>query len=166
MKTTTARSTTDPPPRGGSESPWLPLSDNGRWPRVGVLAIVLLAGGWHLTRSLDVAVVDLAEMLAEPDAHVGETVMLGNVRVVAMEGDSVDLWSPWTPARATPPPEGLAIGDPVSLVGTFGADGRVHVEQWQVHEQLKLKKGIGISVLALAIALAWWDLRRERSARA
>ncbi len=137
-----------------------------RWLAVLALAALLLAGGWHLSWSLDREITDIGEMLAEPEAHVGEAVMLGNFLVVSVDGDQAELWSPWCVTFAHPHPDDLAVGDAISLRGTFGEDHRIRAAEWRVHEGLWLKKLIGLGAFALVIGLAVWDLLPRRRARA
>jgi len=158
-----APSTTDP--RRGRLLASL-LSDRHRWLKFAALTVLLLGGGWHLSWRLDRDIVDIGEMLADPDAHVGQPVMLGNFKVVAIRGDEAELWSPWTPALAHPCPAELQVGDAVSLRGTFGADHRILADTWSVHELLWLKKAIGLAAMALVIGLVGFELIALRRPRA
>ena len=160
----TAPSTTAPRSRG--LPPGHPLSDRFRWLKVLALAALLGAGGWHLSWRMDRDVVDVGEMLAAPEAHAGHPVYLGNFKVVSIEADQAELWSPWAVTRAHPVPPDLQVGDAISLRGTFGLDQRIAAAEWKVHEGLLVKKLIGISALGLVLLLVLWELLALRRARA
>jgi hypothetical protein len=142
------------------------FSNRLRWLKIATLGALLLAGGWHLSWSLDREIVDIGEMLADPAAHVGHPVMLGNFKVVSIDGDQAELWSPWTPAVAHPCPAELRVGDAISLRGTFGADQRILADEWSIHDLLWVKKVIGLTGMALALGLVAWELVALRRARA
>ena len=92
--------------------------------------------------------------------------MLGNFKVVSIDGDQVELWSPWTLAVAYPRPDELKLGDAISLRGTFQADQRIRADEWSIHDLLWIKKIIGLSGMALALGLVAWELVALRRARA
>lgn len=142
------------------------FSDRLRGIKIAALAALLLAGGWHLSWRLDRDIVDIGEMLADPGAHAGQPVMLGNFKVVSIDGDQAELWSPWTPAVAYPRPDDLKVGDAISLRGTFQADQRILAEEWSIHHLLWVKKVIGLTGMALTLGLVAWDLVALRRARA
>lgn len=155
--TTTAPPSTDPPAL---------LSDRGRVLKIALLAGLLALGGWHLSWRLDVAHFDVAEMMAEPDAHQGDRVMIAAFRVVSVEGDRAELWSPWSEVAASPVPDEVEVGDLVSMTGTFEGTRSVRTEQWKVHRRMKFKKAIGLVAMVLVGALAVVDLRAWRRSRA
>ncbi len=155
--TTTAPPSTDPPAL---------LSDRGRALKIALLVVVLALGGWHLAWRLDVAHFDVAEMMAEPTAHQGDRVMLAAFRVVSIEGDRAELWSPWSEVDASPVPADLEEGQLISMTGTFHGTRSVTAEQWKVHRRMKFKKAIGLAAMVLVVALAVVDLRAWRRGRA
>jgi|ETNmetMinimDraft_26_1059896.scaffolds.fasta_scaffold83132_2 hypothetical protein len=159
-----APSTTEP--SAGDRLARALFSDRLRGLKIAALTALLLAGGWHLSWSLDREIVDISEMLADPEAHVGHPVMLGNFKVVSIDGDQVELWSPWTLAVAYPRPDELKLGDAISLRGTFQADQRIRADEWSIHDLLWIKKIIGLSGMALALGLVAWELVALRRARA
>ena len=160
--TTTAPPITEPPPLPA----WHPLSDRLRWAKVAALIALLGVGAWHFAWRLDRTITHVDEMIADPDRHLGDRVLLGNFKVVAIEEDAADLWSPWIVVRARPIPADLELGHAISLAGTFDGVSGVDAITWRIHRELKLKKGIGILSLFLCLALATWDLWMHRRARA
>lgn len=145
---------------------WHPLSDHLRWLKVLLLAALLAAGGYHLSWRMDRDVVDVGEMLADPAAHVGGPVLLGNFKVVSIGADGAELWSPWAVTHASPVPPELQVGDAISLRGTFGSDQRIEASEWKIHELLWLKKLIGLTALALVLCLVTWELLALRRSHA
>jgi hypothetical protein len=167
MMATTDPPTTDPPRTAAGPSPlpsWHPLSDRGRWLKVLALAAVLAGGFTHFAWLTDRLTVDVSEMDLEPEAYLGEPVMLGNFKVTAVRDGCADLWSPWAEVSACPIPEDLRVGHPVSLTATYRGRGRVDAVQWRIHRQLKVKKAIGLSALLGVLGLVGWDLRRRNRA--
>lgn len=146
--------------------PGHPLSDRLRWLKVLFLAALLAASGWHLSWRMDRDVVDVGEMLADPDTHVGGPVLLGNFKVVSIDAEGAELWSPWAVTQASPVPQELQVGDAISLRGTFGPDRRIRASEWKIHELLWLKKLIGLTALALVLLLVTWELLALRRSHA
>jgi len=103
----------------------------------------------------------VSEMDADPTAHLGERVMLGNFKVTAIEGECADLWSPWAQVTACPIPADLELGHPVSMSAVYRGEGRVEATTWRIHRQLWIKKVVGLSALMLTVGLVGWDLRRR-----
>jgi len=159
--------TADPPTTEPAPLPsWHPLSDRLRWIKVAVLALVLGAGAWHFSWRLDRNIVDVVEMMAAPQEHAGEQVLLGNFKVIAVDGSEAELWSPWVTVRARPVPADLVAGQAISLSGTFDGVSGVDAATWRIHRELLLKKAIGILALLLCATLASWDLWMHRRSRA
>ena len=158
---------TDPPITEPPDLPvWHPLSDRLRWVKVAGLIAILGVGAWHLSWRLDRSIVHIDEMIADPDRYAGEPVLLGNFKVLAIEGDAADLWSPWVVVRARPIPADLEEGHAISLTGTFDGVRGVDAVSWRIHHELLLKKAIGILALLLCLALASWDLWMHGRTRA
>lgn len=160
---TTAPSTTDLPTL---------LSNRGRVWKIATLAGLLLLGGLHLSWRLDRAYVDVGEMMAEPGAHQGDTVLLAAFRVVGIDradptNASARLWAPWTDSvTVSPVPDDLEEGHLVSVDGSFHGVDEVVARRWKIHRRMKVKKAIGLVALVLVVGLAGYDLRAWRRQRA
>ncbi len=91
----------------------------------------------------------------------GSTILLPLWRVTALHDAGYELYKITGPIPVDGPPEGLEVGDTVSLVTTFDADREVVVEvSREVHHLRQVKVGLGVlgllfSVVLLGVGFRW-----------
>lgn len=138
------------------------FSDRWRGPKLALgcgLLLALCAWHGHVAASLPFG---WHKVASDPQQHDGAELVMPLYRVTAVEGPGrFRLGKVALDVPIADGPEGLAIGDTVSVRGRFSAqDGRVHASEWEVHHWRKAKfvlglLGVVVALFGLPLAFRW-----------
>jgi hypothetical protein len=130
------------------------LSDRHRPLKLGLGLAALLALGAAYAQRATSFEGGLFSCREDPASCDGARQVLPLYRVQALESDGFTVGKVARDVRIIADPEGVAVGDTVSVAGVFRAgDGAVVAHTVQHHGLRPVKKGLGI--LGLLLALLW-----------